>query len=272
MWYSIHLRRAGQYFATPYHLPNPETFDLVGYETVFAKSQFNVYYFNSLFVTLIALGLILFFGAMVAFALAEYPFPGNNLLRLFFLLGIIIPIRLGSVSLLRLIDSLNLIGSLWALIVVYVAGGLPLAVFILSQFMAQVPGELKDAARVDGASEYRVFWLILPIVPARHWYGSGDFYHPHVERSLFSSCPGTRGSNPNRDLGRAAVHGAILQRLERPAGSAVALVSSRIDHLLHLLKTTPAGIDRRGNQELKQGYKDTKDKTAEHCFVKRSKR
>ncbi len=159
---SFKTRRA--IFRNPYHLPNPETFDLVGYETVFAKSQFNVYYFNSLFVTLIALGLILFFGAMVAFALAEYPFPGNNLLRLFFLLGIIIPIRLGSVSLLRLIDSLNLIGSLWALIVVYVAGGLPLAVFILSQFMAQVPGELKDAARVDGASEYRVFWLILPIV------------------------------------------------------------------------------------------------------------
>ena len=101
----------------------------------------------------------------MAFALAEYTFPGNNLLRLFFLLlGIIIPIRLGSVSLLRLIVSLDLIGTLWALIVVYIAGGLPLAVFILTQFMSQVPGELKDAARVDGASEYRVFWLILPII------------------------------------------------------------------------------------------------------------
>ena len=159
---SFKSRRA--IFRNPYQLPNAETFDLVGYETVFAKSQFHVYYFNSLFVTLTALALILIFGAMVAFALAEYPFPGNNLLRLFFLLGIIIPIRLGSVSLLRLIVSLDLIGTLWALIVVYIAGGLPLAVFILTQFMAQVPGELKDAARVDGASEYRVFWLILPII------------------------------------------------------------------------------------------------------------
>ena len=159
---SFKARRA--IFRNPYHLPNAETFDLVGYETVFAKSQFQVYYFNSLFVTLIALALILLFGTMVAFALAEYAFPGNNLLRLFFLLGIIIPIRLGSVSLLRLIDSLDLIGTLWALIVVYIAGGLPFAVFILTQFMSQVPSELKDAARVDGASEYRVFWLILPII------------------------------------------------------------------------------------------------------------
>ena len=159
---SFKARRA--IFRNPYHLPTAETFDLVGYETVFAKSQFHLYYFNSLFVTLIALALILLFGTMVAFALAEYAFPGNNLLRLFFLLGIIIPIRLGSVSLIRLIDSLDLIGTLWALIVVYIAGGLPFAVFILTQFMAQVPSELKDAARVDGASEYRVFWLILPII------------------------------------------------------------------------------------------------------------
>ena len=100
---SLKSRRA--IFRNPYQLPNAETFDLVGYETVFAKSQFHVYYFNSLFVTLTALALILIFGAMVAFALAEYPFPGNNLLRLFFLMGIIIPIRLGSVSLLRLIVS-----------------------------------------------------------------------------------------------------------------------------------------------------------------------
>lgn len=151
-------------FTKPYHLPRAETFDQVGYSTVFAKSQFHLYYVNSLFVTLSALALILLFGATVAFALAEYSFPGNSLLRLFFLLGIIIPIRLGSVSLLRLIVSLDLIGAIWALIVVYVAGGLPLAVFILTQFMSQAPGELKDAARVDGASEYRVFWLIWPII------------------------------------------------------------------------------------------------------------
>ena len=51
-----------------------------------------------------------------------------------------------------------------ALILVYTAMGLPLTIFILTQFMRQIPRELKEAARIDGASEYRIFWLILPLV------------------------------------------------------------------------------------------------------------
>ncbi len=60
--------------------------------------------------------------------------------------------------------SLHLVNTLWALIFVYTAMGLPLGVFLMSQFMRQVPSELKSAARVDGASEYRVFGLVLPLV------------------------------------------------------------------------------------------------------------
>jgi raffinose/stachyose/melibiose transport system permease protein len=79
-------------------------------------------------------------------------------------LGIMIPIRLGTVSILRIMVSLGLVNTLVALILVYTAMGLPLTVFILQQFMRQVPKELKDAARIDGASEYRIFSLILPLV------------------------------------------------------------------------------------------------------------
>jgi raffinose/stachyose/melibiose transport system permease protein len=75
-----------------------------------------------------------------------------------------IPIRLGTVSILRLVVALRLVDTLVALILVYTAMGLPLTVFILQQFMRQVPTEMKDAARVDGASEYRIFWLVLPMV------------------------------------------------------------------------------------------------------------
>ena len=60
--------------------------------------------------------------------------------------------------------ALGLINSLTGLILVYTAMGLPLTVFVLQQFMRQVPNELKAAARVDGASEYRIFWLVLPLV------------------------------------------------------------------------------------------------------------
>jgi raffinose/stachyose/melibiose transport system permease protein len=151
-------------FADPLSLPTPTTFSLVGYETVFARSDFPLYYFNSMSVTLISLGLVLTCATMIAFALSEYTFTGNKLLAVYFILGIIIPIRLGSVSLLELVVSLRLVNTLTALILVYTAQGLPLAVFILTQFMRQVPSEIKDAARIDGANEYRVYWLILPLL------------------------------------------------------------------------------------------------------------
>ena len=151
-------------FSVPFNPPTPETFDLVGYSTVFSRASFIQYFANSLIVTLVALVLILLTGAMAAFALSEYRFPGNTLLGLYLAFGIMIPIRLGTVSLLRLIVSMNLVNTLVALILVYIAQGLPLAIFILRQFMLQVPSELKQAARVDGASEYRIFWLVLPLV------------------------------------------------------------------------------------------------------------
>jgi len=151
-------------FTVPYQPPTPETFDLIGYSTVFARASFLQYFVNSFIVTGASLFMILLTGAMAAFALAEYRFPGNTLLGLYLALGIMIPIRLGTVSLLRLIVGLHLENTLVALILIYIAQGLPLAIFILRQFMLQVPSELKQAARVDGASEYRVFWLVLPLV------------------------------------------------------------------------------------------------------------
>jgi len=151
-------------FRTPYALPNTDTWDLVGYRTVINGANFGLYFRNSLIVTLGALIIILLVSSMAAHALAEYDFPGNNLMGLYLAVGIMIPIRLGTVSILRLMVDLHLTDTLWALILVYVAQGIPLAVFILTQFMRQVPGDLKDAARIDGASEYRIYALVLPLV------------------------------------------------------------------------------------------------------------
>jgi raffinose/stachyose/melibiose transport system permease protein len=151
-------------FRTPYALPNADSFSLVGYRTVFEGARFDLYFLNSLTVTMVSLGLVLLFASMAAHALAEYRFRGNTLLGLYLALGIMIPIRLGTVSILRIMVGLGLTDTLWSLILVYTAQGIPLAVFILSVFMRQVPGELKDAARIDGASEYRIYALIMPLV------------------------------------------------------------------------------------------------------------
>lgn len=151
-------------FREPLLPPTPDTFSLIGYEKVIQRSNFDLYFANSLIVTLGAMFLILLFGAMAAWALSEYSFKGNSFLGIYLALGIMIPIRLGTVSILRLIVKMHLVNTLWALILVYTAMGLPLTIFILTAFMKQIPQELKEAARLDGASEYRIFWLILPLV------------------------------------------------------------------------------------------------------------
>ncbi len=151
-------------FGSPFSLPTPTTFDLIGYETVIERSHFGTYFTNSLIVTLTSLVLTLLIGAMAAFALSEYKFKTNTLLSLYLSIGIMIPIRLGTVGILKLMVGLNLVNTLTGLILVYIAQSLPMTIFILSSFMRQVPKELKDAARIDGASEYRIFGLVIPLV------------------------------------------------------------------------------------------------------------
>jgi len=151
-------------FGAPFEFPTSETFSLIGYETVTERATFHIYFLNSAIVTFVALILTLLIGAMAAFALAEYDFPGNALMALYLSIGIMIPIRLGTVGILRLMVSLKLVNTLTGLILIYVAQALPLTIFILSQFMRQVPKDLKDAARIDGASEYRIFGMILPLI------------------------------------------------------------------------------------------------------------
>jgi len=151
-------------FGAPFQFPTSETFSLIGYETVTQRATFSLYFLNSSIVTFTALILTLFIGAMAAFALAEYDFRGNTLIALYLSLGIMIPIRLGTVGILRLMVSLKLVNTLTGLILVYVAQSLPMTIFILSQFMRQVPKDLKDAMRIDGASEYRIFAMVLPLV------------------------------------------------------------------------------------------------------------
>jgi raffinose/stachyose/melibiose transport system permease protein len=151
-------------FSAPYSLPNPQTFTLDGYQNLFTGSRFDIYFLNSFLVTAGALFLILFASSLAAFALSEYKFRLNASTSLYLAIGIMVPIRLGTVGILRLIVDLHLTNTLWSLILVYTAQGIPLAVFILTLFMRQLPRDLKDAARIDGASEYRIYWLILPLV------------------------------------------------------------------------------------------------------------
>ena len=152
-------------FNTPLQPPSPVNFDPIGYVKVFGDSSVGLYYINSITVTAGTIFLSLLFGAMAAWALTEYKFRWNTLLALYLSIGIMVPIRLGSVSIIQLVAELNLINTLTALILVYTAQSLPLAIFILSEFIAQIPKDLREAARCDGLSEYNIFfYIILPLL------------------------------------------------------------------------------------------------------------
>jgi raffinose/stachyose/melibiose transport system permease protein len=150
-------------FNTPLQPPMPWNFDLIGYTKVFGDSAIASYYLNSIVVTVGTIFFTLLFGAMAAWALTEYKFRWNTALGIFLAIGIMVPIRLGSVSIIQM--DLNLINTLTALILVYVAQNLPLAVFILSEFIQQIPKDLREAGRCDGLSEYNIFFfIILPLL------------------------------------------------------------------------------------------------------------
>lgn len=152
-------------FANPLALPDSSSFTTIGFDSVFNKSDFGLYFVNSLTVTVVSLFLIVLIGAMAAWALSEYRFRGNTILALYMAIGIMVPIRLGSVSILHVMVTLNLVNTLTALILIYVAQGLPLAILILGEFIQQIPKDLRDAARCDGVSEYRIFGsIILPLI------------------------------------------------------------------------------------------------------------
>ena len=152
-------------FSQPLMPPTADSFSLIGFDTVLTRSNFGLYFGNSLTVTLVTLFLVVFLGAMAAWALSEYSFRGSATLAVYLAIGIMIPIRLGTVSILQLVVWLGLNDTIWSLVLVYTAMGLPLSIFILSEFMRQIPSELKDSARCDGVGEYRIFFrIILPLV------------------------------------------------------------------------------------------------------------
>jgi raffinose/stachyose/melibiose transport system permease protein len=150
-------------FDAPVAPPTATTFSTIGYDTIGRRGEFPTWLGNSVIVTGVTLFLVLALGAMAAFALSRYRFRGSRMLGLYLAIGIMIPIRLGTVSILNTIVGLGLGNTLVALILVYTAAGLPLAVFVLSNFFREVPRELEDAARVDGAGHFRIFGMVVQL-------------------------------------------------------------------------------------------------------------
>lgn len=156
------LKPQKEIFQDPFGLP--KHFTTAGYEVVWNTGRFDLYFFNTIYVTVISLTLILLLGSMAAYALAKWKSPAAKFLYIFFIAGLMIPIRLGTIDLVRLIIALGLQNTIWSLIPVYVAMGLPIATFILTAFIKNLPGEMFEAAKIDGASEWRIYTqIVIPL-------------------------------------------------------------------------------------------------------------
>lgn len=151
-------------FGAPFAMPDAETFNLQGYINVFTRGNFLLNYQNSLIVTIATIVLTIVLGTLAAWALVEYKVPITPVLAGFFVVGIMLPIRLGTVPLIKIMTSWALMDTLTALILVYTAMQLPLAIALMTTYFRAVPTELKEAARIDGAGEWRTLSITLPIV------------------------------------------------------------------------------------------------------------
>ena len=150
-------------FQNPFGIPTVWRFE--NFARVWVEARFALYFRNSVVVTLASIVVILVFGAMAGYALGRFRFSGNDLLYLYFLSGLMLPIRLGIIPLFILMRNLNLLDTHWALILTYAASGLPSAVFILTGFFRTLPTDLDSAARIDGAGEWLIFRrVMLPLV------------------------------------------------------------------------------------------------------------
>jgi raffinose/stachyose/melibiose transport system permease protein len=150
-------------FRNPFGLP--ESWSLGTFQDVWRRAKFGLYLRNSLLITGASALLLLATAAPAAYALARYSFKLRPVLFLFFLAGIMIPIRLGILPLYLLMRDLGLLDTPLSLILTYTASGMPMSVFLLSVFFRNLPRELEDAARIDGCSEAQTFWrIMLPLV------------------------------------------------------------------------------------------------------------
>ena len=165
--------------------PNRENVQafVANYDKAWVGSRFSRYFVNSIKVVSISLAFILLLGSMAAYVLARFEFRGRQLVYLLFVSGLLIPMQLILIPLffqfsdmseamtrmfappVRALGlgtlTISLHDSHAGLILIYVAASLPFTVFTLTAFFRTLPNEVREAAKVDGASEYRTFFSVM---------------------------------------------------------------------------------------------------------------
>lgn len=143
----------------------PQNWSLDNYVEVFTTGGFGQYILNSIIVVFPSLAIILAIGVAAGFALEVMVWKGKGTVLLLFLAGIMVPTQMILLPLFTIYFQLHLTGTYWPLILTYIATGLPLTVFMMATFFRAIPRELFEAATIDGANIFRMFWSVgVPLV------------------------------------------------------------------------------------------------------------
>ncbi len=142
----------------------PSKWTLDNYSALMGNSDFFAYFRNSFLVVVVSLFMILFVGSLCAYALAHWRTKTSRGVYYFFVIGMMLPIKIATIRLLQIMKALNTLNTLFCLFPVYIAMGLPTAVFILTEFIHGLPGELYEAGFMDGASRFRIWYrIVIPL-------------------------------------------------------------------------------------------------------------
>jgi len=154
--------RMGMY-ADPFALPLPLVWD--NFRAIINQGNFFMYFANSLMVVVVSLGAILMLGSLAGYGLAHWRGKLARGLYFFFMIGMMLPIKIATIRLMELMKLLGLFNQLWSIILVYIAMGLPIAVFVLTEFIRGLPGDLYEAAHIDGARRGKIYYsIVLPLI------------------------------------------------------------------------------------------------------------
>ncbi len=139
----------------------PAEWRIQNYIDAWFGASFDQYFFNSIFITVTSVAIVLFLSSLAAYSFAKMRFRGNQMIFFVFLIGMAFPLSAKLGPLLSLMYELNLANSRFGLILVYVAGSLPFAILMLRAFFQGFPQELEDSALLDGCSRFQFYLRIL---------------------------------------------------------------------------------------------------------------
>ncbi|MGJ0386596.1 carbohydrate ABC transporter permease [Paenarthrobacter nicotinovorans] len=153
------FKTSSEIFASPFALPSKWNLD--NYTKAWSEAGIGAAFLNSVLVVAVALVIVMVLGAMCAYVLARYTFPGSRAIYYLMLAGLTFPIFLAMVPLFFVLKNMGLLNTLPGLILVYVGFALPFTVFFLFSFFKSLPHEITEAAALDGAGEWRTFFQVM---------------------------------------------------------------------------------------------------------------